>query len=204
MIAAGAVSMICACGDDAASNNATDPNLDPGANVIDNPYSSAGVTDPSNPGNTQNPGNAQNPTSSAGGANLTDPTNPGNTQNPASSAGVTGPTNPTSSTGTAPLTSSGSVNTDPELGPDGFPTLESYGAPPAEYTKDISATAIPTRRSLPTLALRVTATSTMSKSLPLPWVTSVRLGSVTTGPEALAAKKRKRACSPARTWRRLP
>ena len=54
VIAAGAVAMICACGDDTASNNATDPNavIDPGAGVIDNPYSSAGVTDPSNPGNT--------------------------------------------------------------------------------------------------------------------------------------------------------
>ena len=73
--------------------------------------------------------NGQNPTSSAG---VTDPTNP------TSSAGIT---DPTSSVGADPVASSGSVNTDPELGPDGFPTLESYGAPPAEYTKDISATA---------------------------------------------------------------
>ena len=141
LIAASAVAMICACGDETASNNATDPNLDPGAGVIDNPYSSGGVTDPSNPGNTQDPGNTQNPTSSAGGnaQNPNDPgqtTNPGNPQNPTSSAGM----NPGDTT-TAPVVSSSSVNTDPELGPDGFPTLESYGAPPAEYTKDISATA---------------------------------------------------------------
>ena len=143
LIAAGAVAMICACGDDSTSNNATDPNsaVDPGTGVVDNPYSSAGVTDPSNPGNAQDPGNTQNPTSSAAGTNPTDSTNPGNTQNPTSSAGIIDPTNPTSSTGTDPVTSSGSVNTNPELGPDGFPTLESYGAPPAEYTKDISATA---------------------------------------------------------------
>ena len=140
MLAASAVAMICACGDDAASNNATDPNavIDPGAGVIDNPYSSAGVTDPNNPGNTQDP------TSSASGTNPTDPgqtTNPGDPTIPTSSADATNPLDPTSSTGADPVTSSSSVNTDPELGPDGFPTIESYGAPSAEYTKDISATA---------------------------------------------------------------
>ena len=138
LIAASAVAMICACGDDAASNKATDPILDPGASVIDNPYSSAGVTDPNNPGNTQDP------TSSAGGTNPTDPgqtTNPGDPTIPTSSAGGTNPSDPTSSAGADPVTSSSSVNTDPELGPDGFPTIESYGAPSAEYTKDISATA---------------------------------------------------------------
>ena len=56
---------------------------------------------------------------------------------PLSSASV----DPTSSAGTGTDASSSSVNTNPELGPDGFPTLESYGAPPAAYTKDISATA---------------------------------------------------------------
>ncbi len=30
-----------------------------------------------------------------------------------------------------------SSSSGPELGPDGFPTIESYGPPPAEYTKDI-------------------------------------------------------------------
>ena len=55
-----------------------------------------------------------------------------------SSAG--GNDNPASSgTGTSAGTevSSNSVNTDPDLDENGFPTLESYGAPPAEYTKEI-------------------------------------------------------------------
>jgi hypothetical protein len=55
-----------------------------------------------------------------------------------SSAG--GNDNPASSgTGTSASTkeSSNSVNANPEIGPDGFPTIESYGEPPAEYTKDI-------------------------------------------------------------------
>ena len=76
--------------------------------------------------------NSGNPTSSAGA-------NPGDPTNPTSSAGVN-PQNPGDTT-TTPVASSSSVNTNPELGPDGFPTLESYGAPPAAYTKDISATA---------------------------------------------------------------
>ena len=54
--------------------------------------------------------------------------------NPTSSTGVV---DPTSSTGTEPVVSSSSVNANPELGADGFPTLESYGAPPAAYTKEI-------------------------------------------------------------------
>ena len=139
VIAAAAVAMICACGDDASSDNATDPSslVDPDTSVVDNPYSSGGVTDPSNPGNTQDPGNTQNPTSSAG----TNPDNPQNPNDPTSSADGTNPTDPTSSAGTNPVTSSSSVNTDPELDENGFPTIESYGPPPAEYTKDISASA---------------------------------------------------------------
>ena len=61
-----------------------------------------------------------------------------------SSSSVGGNSNPTSSasvnpndTTTTPTESSSSVNTDPELGPDGFPTIESYGPPSPEYTKDI-------------------------------------------------------------------
>ena len=70
--------------------------------------------------------------------------------NPGSSAN---PNDPTSSA--AVMLSSGSVilgssadvvpesssSKEPELDASGFPTLESYGTPPAEYTKDISATA---------------------------------------------------------------
>ena len=147
LIAASAVAMICACGDEAASNNATNPNsvVDPGTGLVDNPGSTPVVTDPSNPGNTQNPGTVTDPTSNVSDTSVTNPTNPGNTtnpgdpQNPASSSGVN-PQNPDDPI-TTPITSSNSVNTEPELGPDGFPTLESYGAPSPEYTKDISATA---------------------------------------------------------------
>jgi len=54
--------------------------------------------------------------------------------NPTSSAGTVVPG---SSAGTVPVVSSSSVNTTPDLDDNGFPTIESYGAPPAEYTKEI-------------------------------------------------------------------
>jgi len=150
MVAASAVVMICACGDDAASNNATDPvGNDPGTGVIDNPISSSGMTGSSDAGNPDNLNNPNNSSSSAGGNNQNpdSPTssgvvagssvsvNPGSSAvvNPGSSGSVAG-----SSVGTAAESSS---SKEPELDASGFPTLESYGAPPAEYTKDISATA---------------------------------------------------------------
>ena len=138
MVAAGAVAMVCACGDDAASNNATDPNMgyDPGTGVVDNPSSSSGVTDPGYPGSSDsvNPGSSGmvNPASSA---NPIDPTSS------ATVPGSSGSIVPGSSADVEPVVSSSSVNTEPELDANGFPTIESYGPPPAEYTKDISGTA---------------------------------------------------------------
>ena len=49
--------------------------------------------------------------------------------------------NPTSSANPVSSAAESSSSKEPELDASGFPTLESYGAPPAEYTKDISATA---------------------------------------------------------------
>ena len=47
MVAAGAVAMVCACGDDAASNNVIDPmGNEPGSSSMDNPVYSSGVVDP--------------------------------------------------------------------------------------------------------------------------------------------------------------
>ena len=208
MIAAGAVAMICACGDDSAANNPATPIannacasavvtadawlFDTGAgylvvyadgnvtNAAGQPVgyfdSAAGIImdltgapiaqgvdiaaltacaanaikDPvtgdieklSSSSEATNLTDPTNPTSSAGGTptDPSDPTNPTDPQNPTdptSSAG-TEPTDPTSSAeGTDPTESSSSVNTDPDLDENGFPTIESYGAPPAEYTKEI-------------------------------------------------------------------
>lgn len=137
MVAAGAVAMVCACGDDAASNNATDPmGGEPGSSAIDNPVYSSGVVNPDIP-NSSAGGVAQNPASSDGGnsQNPNDPLSSG--AEPLSSGSLV----PGSSADVEPVVSSSSVNAEPELDASGFPTLESYGPPPAEYTKDISATA---------------------------------------------------------------
>ena len=49
--------------------------------------------------------------------------------------------NPTSSANPVSSAAESSSSKEPELDASGFPTLESYGPPSAEYTKDISATA---------------------------------------------------------------
>ena len=122
IVAAGAVAMVCACGDDPSSPDNQQPGfssavIDPTSSAVVGPNSSGSV----NPGSSgmENPGSSANP------------------DNPLSSGTVI----PGSSAGVAPEGSSSSANTEPELDANGFPTLESYGPPPAEYTKDISATA---------------------------------------------------------------
>ena len=199
MIAAGAVAMICACGDDSNSSGASDQPI-PGIS-----------SESADPQNQQNPGlssantNPQNPTSSSTEPVADNPCNklvltsaawllnvgtewliysdgsvtdfagnnvglyadgvinnvagepvmqnvdltvlpicqPNTTVDPKTgevtvvSSSSVGGTNPTSSTGTTPVESSSSVNTNPDLDANGFPTIESYGEPPAAYTKDI-------------------------------------------------------------------
>ena len=128
VVAAGAVAMICACGDDPSSPDNQQPGL---SSAVTDPASSA-VVDPNSSAVVPGSSAAVDPNSSA----AIDPT----------SSAVVGPNSsgsvvPGSSAGIVPESSSSSANTEPELGPDGFPTIESYGPPPAEYTKDISATA---------------------------------------------------------------
>ncbi len=54
--------------------------------------------------------------------------------NPGQSSSSVNPTSSATPTSSAVESSS---SAEPEVGADGFPTLESYGPPPAEYTKDI-------------------------------------------------------------------
>ena len=142
IIVAGAVAMICACGDDATLDKATDPvGNNPGTGEIDNPINSSGATDPgsspNNPGSSA-VGNSQgnNPASSGAVATSSGTVNPGSSD--AVIPGSSGSVVPGSSADVVPESSS---SNEPELDASGFPTLESYGTPPAEYTKDISATA---------------------------------------------------------------
>lgn len=197
MVAAGAVAMICACGDDAASNTinninninigssaSADPSnpanpcsravvteaawiLDagkvyviyPSGNVTDALGNTVGVLSGNSILNadgapivdnvdvnelpvceanaTVDPGTGEiTPNSSAAveppAPNSSAVTNP---QDPVASSASVDPVDPASSAGTGPIESSASV--EPVIGDDGFPTIESYGEPPAEYTKDI-------------------------------------------------------------------
>ena len=70
--------------------------------------------------------------------------NPGssaNPDNPTSSNAVPGSSGSVVPGSSADVVPESSSSKDPELDASGFPTLDSYGPPPAEYTKDISATA---------------------------------------------------------------
>ena len=199
MIAAGAVAMICACGDDSNSSGASDQPI-PGISSESadpqnqqNPGLSSAITDPQNPTSSSTEPVADNPcnklvlTSAAwllnvgtewliySDGSVTDFAGnnvglyadgvinnvagepvmqnvdltvlpicqPNATVDPKTgevtvvSSSSVGGTNPTSSTGTTPVESSSSVNTNPDLDANGFPTIESYGEPPAAYTKDI-------------------------------------------------------------------
>ncbi len=151
MIAATAIAVIFGCGDDASTPVVpTQSNiLSSSTNLVPGSSAAAPLSNNSNPGLSS----AVVPGSSAA-APLSNNSNPGLSSAvvPGSSAaaplssnsnpGLSSAVNPTSSD--TPASSAAEVSSSsegPELGPDGFPTLESYGPPPAEYTKDISATA---------------------------------------------------------------
>ena len=137
MLAAGAVAMICACGDDSTLDKATDPvGNNPGTSETDNPISSSEAT-PASSNAVPGSSGSVNP----GSSGTVNPGSSANPNDPLSSAAVmlsSGSVVPGSSADVVPESSS---SKDPELDASGFPTLESYGTPPAEYTKDISATA---------------------------------------------------------------
>lgn len=131
IVAAGAVAMICACSDDPSSPDNPQPGLssaviDPTSSAAVNPNSSAVV-----PGSSAAVGPNSSTTVDPTSSTVIDPLSSGSVV-PGSSASI----DPNSSE-TVPVSSSGAVPLDD----NGFPTIESYGPPPAEYTKDISATA---------------------------------------------------------------
>ena len=134
MVAASAVALVCACSDDPSNSTGSETcnslNGCDGSSAVIDPNSSA-VVDPNSSGAVI-PGSSTvvDPNSSAvvgpTSSTVVDPNS--SAAQPGSSASV----DPNSSA-TVPVSSS----SDPELGPDGFPTLESYGPPPEAYTKDI-------------------------------------------------------------------
>ena len=129
LLAAGACAMFNACSDD-PSSLLTPSAATSSSSVVWEEQSSSSVGLNSSSSNLAL-SSADGPLSSA-----TSSSNVGD--QPASSSA-----NSSSSSVDNPVSSAteSSSSKGPELDASGFPTLESYGAPPAEYTKDISATA---------------------------------------------------------------
>lgn len=144
LVAAGALALVgafVACGEDSSSN--PDDGIPSSGSVIVGPeggLSSAAV--PASSGAVTGSSNSLD----AGSSNSLVPgssdiaTSSGSELDVGSSGSLPGEISAGSSADPLPA-SSDSEPVSPELGADGFPTLESYGTPSAEYTKDISATA---------------------------------------------------------------
>ena len=130
LMMAACLSLFWNCGSDSPANT----NACTGETCLnDNGEPGGGTPDGGVPGDGQggenNPGNSSN--------------SQGQNQNGSSANGTSSNSqgNGSSNSGTSSLAEESSSSGDPNLDANGFPTIESYGAPPAEYTKDISATA---------------------------------------------------------------
>ena len=144
LCAASAIAVFFGCGDDASTPFApSQSNISSSTDFVPGVESSSSVT-------TQNPdlSSAVVPGSSTSNPMLSSESNPAlsSAVNPGLSSSGTVPPNPGQSSAVVPTSSDTpassasevpSSSAGPELGPDGFPTLESYGPPPAEYTKNI-------------------------------------------------------------------
>ena len=143
MIAATAIAVIFGCGDDAST-----PVVPTQSNLLSSSTDFVPGVESSSSVATQNPdlSSAVVPGSSVSNPVLSSAANPvlSSAANPGVSSSGTVPPNPGQSSAVEPTSSDTpasaaveSSSSGPELGPDGFPTLESYGPPPAEYTKNI-------------------------------------------------------------------
>ena len=137
ILAAGAVAMYSACSDDSPSP--LTPSVAASSSSVDWFVSSSSVDGSGDLGSSSSvaPGSSASNSSSSVVVPPNSATSSSNGGPSQSSSSV----NPTSSATPNSSAVESSSSAEPELGADGFPTLESYGPPPAEYTKDISATA---------------------------------------------------------------
>ena len=129
ILAAGACAMFNACSDDSPSPLIPSVAVS-SSSVVGEDQSSSSVGPNSSGSNPALSSADVPPTSATSSSNVGDQPTSSSANSSSSSAG-----NPTSSAAES------SSSAEPDLDASGFPTLESYGAPPAEYTKDISATA---------------------------------------------------------------
>ena len=145
LVAAGALALVgafVACGED-SSSNPDDGILSSGSVVVDPEGELSSATVPVSSGavvGSSNSLDAGSSNSLVPGSSAAVAMSSGSELNVGSSGSQPGDISVGSSADPV-LASSNSEPVGPELGPDGFPTIESYGAPSSEYTKDISATA---------------------------------------------------------------
>lgn len=145
LVAAGALALVgafVACGED-SSSNPDDRILSPGSVVVDPEGELSSATVSASSGavvGSSNSLDAGSSNSLVPGSSAAVAMSSGSELNVGSSGSQPGDISVGSSADPV-LASSNSGPVSPELGPDGFPTLESYGTPSPEYTKDISATA---------------------------------------------------------------
>ena len=126
LMMAACLSLFWNCGSDSPANtnactgeSCLNDNGEPGGGTPDGGDPNGGQGGENNPGNSSNSqGQNQNGSSASGTSN--------NSQG-----------NGSSNSGTSSLAEESSSSGDPTLDENGFPTIESYGEPPAEYTKDI-------------------------------------------------------------------
>ena len=135
ILAAGACVMFNACSDDSPSP-LTPPVAVSSSSVVGEDQSSSSVGPNSSGSNPASSSADVPPTSATSSSNVGDQPTSSSANLSSSSAG-----NPTSSATPNSSAVESSSSAEPELDASGFPTLESYGPPSAEYTKDISATA---------------------------------------------------------------
>ena len=229
MIAATAIAVIFGCGDDAST-----PVVPTQSNLLSSSTDFVPGVESSSSVATQNPdlSSAVVPGSSVSNPVLSSAANPvlSSAANPGVSSSGTVPPNPGQSSAVEPTSSDTpasaaveSSSSGPELGPDGFPTLESYGPPPAEYTKNILNNGNNGWNSRYWDACKPHCawisngqegkTDTTSEASYQKGMTTARncnihdvevptftVGSVTKARTTLAATLKKRACSLVRTW----
>ena len=138
LLAAGTCAMFNACSDDspspltpsvAASSSSVDwfvescSSVDGNSNLGSSSSVAPGASASNSSSSVVVPPNSATSSSNGGASQSSSSVNPTSSANPVSSAAES------------------SSSKEPELDASGFPTLESYGSPSAEYTKDISATA---------------------------------------------------------------
>ena len=130
LLAMGAVSMFGACSEDTPTPFT--PIAVSSSSHVWSDGSSSSVDGANNPGSSSSVAPGSSESNSSSSVNV--PPGSSSSVNPSLSSSSVDPTSSATPNSSAAESSSSAA---PQLDASGFPTLESYGPPPAEYTKDI-------------------------------------------------------------------